>query len=119
VLTIPPAILSSRTTPSMTLAICSCRKFRKCAAMLRRAAIRDKRPTKAAKHKEPGRVPSLCPLSMTMERMRTRRLKRAWKAREARMGREDAVVAIMDDVEKFWDARVRRVGEEMMRSKRV
>jgi hypothetical protein len=79
--------------------------------MLSRAAIKDRRPTKAAKQREPGRELSLCPFSRTMERMRTTRLKRAWKAREARMG-EDVVVAIVDDAERLYDARERRLGEE-------
>jgi hypothetical protein len=89
-------MLSSKTTPSMAFSICSCRKFRTCAAMLRSAATSDKMPTRAAKQREPGRAPSLCPLSRTMDRLRTTRLKRAWKAREARMGREEDVVAIVD-----------------------
>jgi hypothetical protein len=88
-------MFKSRITPSIRFAICSFKKFRECAAILRRAAIKDKKPTRAAKHKLPGRVPSLCPLSKTTERLRTTRLNSAWKAREARMGSEEVVVAIL------------------------
>jgi hypothetical protein len=104
VFTIPPARFRSRITPSITFAICSFKKFRKYAAVLRRAAIKDKRPTKAAKQREPGIVPSLCPLSKTIERLRTTRLKRAWNAREASIGRDEDVVVIVYGMEWVWDA---------------
>jgi hypothetical protein len=82
--------------------------------MPRRAAIKDKRPTKAAKHKLPGRVPSLCHFSRTMEIPRTARLKSAWKAREASMGRDEGVVVMVYGVGSVWDAwgEERRRGDE-------